>query len=135
MELLTELRLPSSTVIKSPINLGFGGANNVLDSEHSIGNYILFLNPDTRVVGPAVCILVEAIAGLPDVGILGCKLLNGDLSIQTSCIQTFPTIANQILDFESLRVRWPNSKLWGIGPLFSSSGRPTKVERSSRAPA
>ena len=129
---LLELQLPGITVIKSVENLGFGGANN-LGFRHSTGKYILFLNPDTKLVSSAINSMVQGVRELPDAGILGCKLLNTDLSIQTSCIQTFPTIANQLLDSDWLRERWPNSRLWGTKPLFSNTGLPTKVEVVSGA--
>jgi len=60
-------------------------------------------------------------------------LLNSDLSVQTSCIQTFPTILNQVLDVDFLRRRWPKNALWGIGPLYSDSVVPARVEVVSGA--
>ena len=76
------------------------------------------MNPDTKLVGPAINIMLERLKSLPEAGVVGCKLLNTDLSTQTSCIQKFPTIFNQLLDVEYLRSRWPSSGLWGIAPLF-----------------
>jgi GT2 family glycosyltransferase len=69
-----------------------------------------------------------------DIGVLGCRLLNSDLSVQTSSIQPFPTILNQIADVEQLRLLAPRLNLWGIGPLFESDhGRPVEVEAVSGA--
>src|SRR4051812_17016808 len=45
-------------IIKSPTNLGFAGANN-LGFRHSSGDCVLFLNPDTKLVNPAINILME----------------------------------------------------------------------------
>jgi len=120
------------TLIKSKENLGFAGANN-LGFKHSSGKYILFLNPDTRLVSPAIDLMVQALGTMQDAGIIGCTLLNENLSIQTSCIQTFPTILNQCLDSDWLRQRWPHSRLWGTGQLFSDSGKPASVEMISGA--
>jgi N-acetylglucosaminyl-diphospho-decaprenol L-rhamnosyltransferase len=120
------------TLIKSPQNLGFARANN-LGFQHSTGEYLLFLNPDTRLNSPAIHRMIEQLESLPDAGVVGCRLLNADLSVQTTCIQTFPTILNQALDAEALRSRWPNSRLWGIAPLFSSGGGPAAVEVISGA--
>ncbi|MHB8539102.1 MAG: glycosyltransferase family 2 protein [Candidatus Dormibacteria bacterium] len=120
------------TVLKSSENLGFAGANN-LGFKHSSGKHILFLNPDTKVVNPAINIMLETLRSLPDGGIVGCKLLNDDLTVQTSCIQKFPTILNQIVEIEYLRLRWPNCLLWEIGPLFSISPVPSMVEVISGA--
>src|SRR2546422_8923566 len=53
--------------------------------------------------------------------------------IQTACIQRFPTVLNQVLDIELLRVRWPACKLWRIEPLFSDREEPSEVEVVSGA--
>jgi GT2 family glycosyltransferase len=119
-------------LIKSPVNIGFGRANN-LGFRHSTGEHILFLNPDTRLVNPAIDILLTQSEALADAGIVGCRLLNSDLSVQSSCIQTFPTILNQALDADLLRQRWPHSRLWGTSPLVSDCGTPAKVEVISGA--
>lgn len=129
---LLEHEFRDITLIKSSQNLGFAGANN-LGFRYSSGKYVLFLNPDTKLVSPAIQLMVQELQALSKGGILGCKLLNEDRSIQTSCIQTFPTILNQLLDSDWLRLRWPNSRLWGTGPLFSNSGKPAKVEVVSGA--
>jgi hypothetical protein len=121
---------PSIRVIKSDKNLGFSGANN-LGFRESTGNYVLFLNPDTKLTSPAIDHLLRQLRELPAAGIVGCKLLNGDLSVQTSSIMKFPRIWNTILKVEYLRLRFP--KLWGIGPLFSSESSVAEVEAISGA--
>ena len=118
---------PEITVIKSSENLGFARANN-LGYDHSYGEYLLFLNPDTQLVNPAINILLDQIKTLPDAGIVGCTLLNGDLSVQTESIQKFPTVLNQVFDVEWIRLRWPQCALWYIAPLFGSSLTPIKVD-------
>ena len=120
------------TLIKSKENLGFARANN-LGFRSATGRYLLFLNPDTRFVNSAASLMMEQARSLPDCGVVGCKLLNSDLSIQTSCIQTFPTILNQTLDADYLRNRWPRSSLWGVGTLFFEQSAPAKVEVVSGA--
>ncbi len=105
-------RFPDVKVIKSLNNLGFAGANN-LAFAYSSGENLLFLNPDTRVIGSAIGTMLEHLKSLPKAGVIGCRLLNADLSVQTSCIQTFPTILNQVLDADFLRNRWPECPLWG----------------------
>jgi len=73
------------------------------------------------------------IGSLPDVGAVGCKLLNQDQSVQTSAIQTFPTILNQTLDLDLLRNRFPACPLWNIAPLYDDSELPSRVEVISGA--
>ena len=129
---LLKQEFPETTLIKSATNLGFAGANN-LGYKSCSGETILFLNPDTKLVSPAINVMLGHLQSLPDAGIIGCKLLNSDLSVQTSCIQTFPTILNQVLDVEFLRRRWPKNPLWGIGALYSDSPEPAEVEVVSGA--
>jgi GT2 family glycosyltransferase len=131
VEILKE-QFPGIILIKSNKNLGFSGGNN-LAFRHSSGTHVLFLNPDTLLIGPALNTMLDHLKALPDAGMTGCKLLNSDLSIQTSCIQKFPTILNQLTDIESIRLRWPRCSLWQIDVLFSENPKPTVVEVVSGA--
>jgi N-acetylglucosaminyl-diphospho-decaprenol L-rhamnosyltransferase len=126
VELLKE-QFPQVTVLKSEENLGFAGANN-LGFRHASGEYVLLLNPDTLLVGPTIDLLMDAVRNLPDAGIVGCKMLNTDLSIQTTSIQKFPTILNQLFNSEYLHLKWPGCPLWNIAPLFSDQGGIVSVE-------
>jgi N-acetylglucosaminyl-diphospho-decaprenol L-rhamnosyltransferase len=122
-----QARFPDISITRSERNLGFAGANNV-GFQQSSGDYVLFLNPDTKLLGPAITTMLGFMKGHPSVGIVGGKLLNSDLSVSTTSIQRFPTILNQLLNVESLRLRWPTFPLWDLGPLFSRSSRPVRVE-------
>lgn len=122
-----EEQFPQVQIVRSDKNVGFAGANN-LGFHHSAGRHVLLLNPDTKLIGPAINIMLETIKSLPDAGIVGCKLLNTDLSTSTTSIQKFPTILNQLLNVEYLRLAFPNCPLWDIGPLFSENSHPVQVE-------
>jgi len=113
--------------VQSDENLGFGRANN-LGYHRSRGNALLFLNPDTEILADALGKMYETLLSNEYIGALGCRVLNTDGSIQTSCIQAFPTIINQLLDAECIRNRFPKSMLWGMGPLYEASDRPLEVE-------
>lgn len=123
---------PQVSFIQGNQNIGFARANNEAFGV-SKGNAILFLNPDTEVIGPAITALHEHLTKLPNAGAVGCKLLNSDGTVQTSCIQSVPTILNQLLDSEFLRAHWPRSPLWGMAPLFDATTAPQPVEAVSGA--
>jgi hypothetical protein len=125
-------QFPEVVLIKSTENLGFAGANN-LGFRHSIGKCVLFLNPDTKLLNPAINILLQRLQSLPDAGIVGCKLLRGDLSVQTHSIMKFPSILNQVLESEYLQFRWPSFPLWNIAPLLSNKTEPVQVDVISGA--
>ena len=118
--------------LQSEKNLGFAKANNLAFGV-SRGASLLFLNPDTEIVGSAIGRLHETLHQLPSAGAVGPKLLNGDGSAQTSCIQSFPTILNQVLDFEFLRRKTPLSRLWGMAPLYTATHDAAEVEVISGA--
>ncbi len=130
-EMLRE-RFPQVRFIQSEKNLGFAKANN-LAARSARGDALLFLNPDTELPGPAIQTLLAALESLPDAGAVGATLLNTDGTVQTSCIQSFPTILNQVLDAEVLRRRFPHSRLWGMTALFATDGRPQPVAAVSGA--
>jgi N-acetylglucosaminyl-diphospho-decaprenol L-rhamnosyltransferase len=123
---------PGVLFLQSDTNLGFAKGNNRAFRKSS-GDFILFINPDTEVVGPAISILHSALQSLPDAGAVGATLLNSDRSLQKSCIQSLPTITNQLLNSEMLRARWPRSRLWGMAPLYASDSHPREVEAISGA--
>ena len=88
----------------------------------------MFLNPDTELIAPAINIMFNYIQMAPNSGAIGCKLLNADKTVQTSCLQAFPTLLNQFLDSELLRTLWPKSSLWGNAHLFGAQITAGEVE-------
>jgi GT2 family glycosyltransferase len=131
-EEMVRKEFPDVHFIQSAENLGFAKANN-LGFGRSKGRNILFLNPDTEVSEGALGELLAALDSTPDAGIMGCKLLNSDLSVQTSCIQSYPTLLNQIFDADCLRRIFPKSSLWGTRPLYEAQKGPAQVEVVSGA--
>lgn len=125
-------RYEDVVVIENPVNLGFAGANN-LGFRVSRGRYLVFLNPDTVLINPAFEVMVRQLGSLPLAGAAGCSLLNEDGSVQTSAIQMFPTILNQLLDLDALQKRFPACRLWNIAPLFAGGTEPSCVEVISGA--
>lgn len=123
---------PSVLFVQSPRNLGFAGANN-LGFQHSSSRNLLFLNPDTEVIGDAIERLVHALETAPKAGIVAPRLLNTDLTVQTSCIRSFPNLLNEVLDSEFLREKFPKSRLWGMAPLLEAPTAPVPVDAVSGA--
>lgn len=117
---------------QSPENIGFARANN-LGARHARGRHLLFLNPDTELLEDTPGILCERIDRLPDAGAVGCRLLNGDGTLQGSCVQSFPTAVNQMLDSDYLRLHFPRSPLWGAAALHAAGRTPAEVEAISGA--
>jgi GT2 family glycosyltransferase len=123
---------PSVRFIGSNRNLGFAGANN-LGAEYSLGRNLLFLNPDTLVLDSAIDTMVARLDSAAEIGALGCRILNGDLTLQITCVQVFPTIANQLLGLDWLKRRWPSIPIWGIRAVVSENSAMHEVEVVSGA--
>lgn len=131
-EQLIKDEFPGVIFVQSTRNIGFAKANN-LGFKHSSGKNLLFLNPDTEVIGPAIGVMYSYLESLPNSGAVGCKLLNSDLSIQMSCIKSFPRLSNQFIDIELFRKNFPKTKLWGNTPLYSDNVMPKRVDVISGA--
>jgi GT2 family glycosyltransferase len=125
-------QFPTVRFIQSPSNLGFAAANNRA-FEASTGDYLLFLNPDTELVQPAIDNLCSAARALKDAGVLGCRLLNSDGTLQSSCIQPIPTLANQAFGAEFLMRTFRKTGLWGAAALDGRADDPQEVEGVSGA--
>ena len=114
-------------------NLGFAAGNNFAAAVSS-GNKLLFLNPDTKVLGNAIQVMARQLESHPSVGAVGCRLLNRDLTVQLSSVQRFPTITNQLFGLELVQKLLPLSVIWGTKPLCpSESSQLLEVEVVSGA--
>jgi N-acetylglucosaminyl-diphospho-decaprenol L-rhamnosyltransferase len=131
-DVMLEATYPTVAFIQAQTNSGFAKSNNMA-CRGARGEYVLFLNPDTEFDGPVVKKLVECMRQRTDVAAVGCRLLNTDRSVQISCVQSLPTILNQIVDSSFLRRAWPSATLWGMAPLFAANDKAAEVEAISGA--
>lgn len=83
-------RFPWVQLIENRENVGFARANNQV-LRRGAGRYLLLLNPDTLVLPGSLPAMVAFLDAHPDVGVLGCQLLNADSSLQWSYAD-FPTL-------------------------------------------
>lgn len=67
-------KFPGIKMIKSTVNTGFTGGNN-LGVENATGEYLLLLNSDTELLNNAPKICYEYITSHPGVGMVTCQLL------------------------------------------------------------
>jgi N-acetylglucosaminyl-diphospho-decaprenol L-rhamnosyltransferase len=123
---------PQVRFIQSKVNLGFARANNAAFTASS-GKVLLFLNPDTEVVGDAIGEMYRVLTRLPRAAIVGPRLLNSDGSLQQTCVRAFPTILNQCLDADVLHALFPNAALWGQRTLALAGSDPRQVDAVSGA--
>lgn len=79
-------------IIENNKNHGFGYANNQgIKKSNSNSKYILFLNSDTKISTNVIPVMVNLLEGRQDVGVVSCKLLNANLTVQPTG-GYFPTL-------------------------------------------
>lgn len=104
-------KFPEAEVLESKENLGFAGGNN-LGVKRAKAQVILFLNPDTIIVGSAIQKTLEVLLSNPDYGAVTCKVELPDGKLDYSCHRGFPTPWNSFAYFGGLSGRFPKSKLF-----------------------
>lgn len=87
---MVERKFPWVRRITNARNVGFAGANNQ-GLRAARGEFVLLLNPDTRVEPCAFSTLVDFMRAHPDAAACGPRLLNPDGSLQLSC-RRFPRL-------------------------------------------
>jgi len=99
---------PQVKLIANDKNLGFAQANNQGIKE-SQSEYILALNPDTEIAGPALKTALDFMKQNEKIGIVGAKHLNPDKTLQPS-VRRFPNLPVLFLIFSKIAKILPNLK-------------------------
>jgi GT2 family glycosyltransferase len=98
---LIKNKYPGLILFTNGTNKGFAYANNQ-GIRQARGRYLLFLNPDTIIKPDAVEKMLVFLEQNKDVGAIGPRLLNKDLTIQHS-VRTFPTFRSALYRHTILR--------------------------------
>lgn len=126
---------PKVKLIESRENLGFAKGNN-LGAKNSKGEFILFLNPDTKICPVSLKKMVEFLRAHPRVGIVGPQLLNADETLQPS-VGVYPSILSLILekpiDFLERNMPLVRSFLGIFSVKYKKFTRPSPVDWVSGA--
>ncbi|MCY2964369.1 MAG: glycosyltransferase family 2 protein [Planctomycetota bacterium] len=97
---------PQAQLIANTKNCGFAAANNQA-IRLATGKYVLLLNPDTLVKGEVLTASFNYCEQHPEVGVMACRVLNGDGTVQLTCGR-HPSLLNLFLLSSGLfRLRWP----------------------------
>lgn len=123
---------PDVLFIDLPQNAGFARANN-RGAVRASADLLLFLNPDTEIGTGTLEAMRQVFGERPDAGVVGCRLLNSDGSVQTSCIKAFPSIAGEFLDSAWLIRHFPGWRLWGATALLPGKREMVPVDCISGA--
>ena len=104
-------KFPNVTLIANEKNVGFGKANNQ-GLEIAQGKYIVLLNPDTIVREDTFTKLIEFMEENTDAGMVTCKVLNPDGTLQLACRRSYPGPWVSFTKVTGLSKLFPKSKLF-----------------------
>jgi GT2 family glycosyltransferase len=107
---MLEARFPYVKLIRSNENLGFAKANNVAIRE-SQGRYIALVNPDVQVLPGCLDALADFLDQHPDVGNVGPRVFNPDMTQQSTC-RRFPNLWNNFCSATALATAFKNSRIF-----------------------
>lgn len=108
---LIQKNFPWVRLIANFTNVGFAKANNQALAL-AAGNYILLINPDTLVQEDTFRKLTSFFPEHPTAGMVGCKILNPDGTLQLPCRRSFPTPWTAFTKTFGLSALFPKSKLF-----------------------
>jgi hypothetical protein len=109
---LVRAEAPKVLLILNDTNIGFARANNQAFAL-ARGRYLLLLNNDTIMMPGTLDAMVAFMEQHADAGILGCKVLNPDGSLQPSC-RSFPSLLTLLWRAIYLDKLFPTSRLTGV---------------------
>jgi hypothetical protein len=109
-------RFPTVRLIKSEENLGFSRGNN-LAIRQCQGRYIALVNPDVIVFPGCLDTLADFLDRNPRVGNVGPRVLNPDMTMQSTCRRT-PTLWNNFCMASGLATRFKASRFFAGEHMF-----------------
>lgn len=80
---------PQIKLLQNDRNLGFAGAVNK-GLKQAAGDFVCLLNPDTLVKTDTMAILRQYLEDHPECGVVGCKVLDADGTMQLASRRSFP---------------------------------------------
>ena len=114
-------KYPDVMLIQNEGNVGLGKASNQ-GIEATNGRYVLLLNNDTLVNGPALDVLVEYLDAHPEAGATAGKLLNPDNSFQSG-FAPFSTLLEEFLIVTHIgEMLWPGYPSHGDSNEIKETG-------------
>lgn len=98
--------------LRNDKNYGFSKGNNIA-VKHASGEYVLFLNPDTKMYPHTIDGMIEFMKKTPLAGAATCYMKLPDGTLDDSSHRGFPTPLRAISHFSGLSKVFPKSKKFG----------------------
>ncbi|MBI2017893.1 glycosyltransferase family 2 protein [Candidatus Daviesbacteria bacterium] len=98
-------------IIENRENMGFANGNNVAIPKVK-APVVLFLNPDTKIVGDVIQKCLDKLLSNPDLGAISPRVELPDGRLDYSCHRGFPTPWNSLMYFSGISKLFPKIKLF-----------------------
>ncbi|MFC1617944.1 glycosyltransferase family 2 protein [Patescibacteria group bacterium] len=125
---------PQVKLIRNKTNRGFGAANNQ-GIKIAKGEFVIFLNDDTKITDHALDKMVAFLEKTPEAGIAGARLLNTDHTLQIGTARQFPTfkiLVTMLLGLHSFLLKKPwLKKFYLVDERFKSTREVDQVMGAS----
>ncbi len=108
---MVKANFPNAKIIQSQTNLGYTKGNNLAKGKVS-GDYVLFLNSDTKLEKDTLPTMVDFMDTDPKIGIATCLTLLPSGQLYYASHRGFPTPWNSFCYFTGLAKLFPKSKLF-----------------------
>jgi GT2 family glycosyltransferase len=124
---MVEEDFPQVTLLRSDVNLGFGGGNN-LALRQARGRYFVLLNSDAFFVPGALPLAIRHMDENPQVGLGGCRLIGRDGSSQPSS-RCFHSVLGDAIVLTGLAAVFPKSRIFGrFDRTWADPSQPAAVD-------
>lgn len=109
---MVKKEFPNIDLVRNQRNVGFAKANNQ-GIRRTKSTYVLLLNTDCQATHQTITESLKFLETHPDVGVLSCKLVLPDGSIDPACHRGFPTPWASLTYFLGLEKLFPASRIFG----------------------
>ena len=124
---MVEQDFPQAILLRSEINLGFGGGNN-LALRQARGRYFVLLNSDAFFVPGALTLAIRHMDESPEVGLGGCRLIGRDGFSQPSA-RCFHSVVSDLVVLTGLASKFPKSRFFGrFDRTWADENKPAAVD-------
>lgn len=109
-------KFPNVKLLCNSINAGFAKGNNQA-IKASTGRYVCLINSDARILPGCLDALATYLDTNPEVGMVGPRVLNSDMTLQSTC-RRFPHLWNNCCEAFALPRLFPRSSFFAGEHMF-----------------
>lgn len=128
---LSQPEIAAKTTLIENTNEGFGKGNN-RGIKVAKGEYVLLLNPDTKLAEDNLDVMINFLKSHPNVGMAGCKLIKGNGEVDLACRRSEPDPRVSFYRLSGLQYLFPKT-FGGYNVLDKGFDEETEIDCISGA--